>query len=41
MGDALSKLAGGKLEQILERMTNNPVKAVFLGAAVTAVIQSS
>jgi len=41
MGDALSKLAGGKLEQVLEHMTNNPVKAVLLGAGVTAVIQSS
>ena len=41
MGDSLSKMAGGRLEQILERMTNNPVKAVLLGAGVTAVIQSS
>lgn len=41
MGDALSKLAGGKLEQVLEKMTNTPVKAVILGAGVTAVIQSS
>ena len=41
MGDALSKLAGGKLEKILENMTNNPIKAVLLGAGVTAVIQSS
>ncbi len=41
MGDALSKLAGGKLEQVLEHMTNNPLKAVALGAGVTAVIQSS
>ncbi|MCM1233448.1 MAG: Na/Pi cotransporter family protein [Ruminococcus flavefaciens] len=41
MGDGLSKLAGGRLEQVLERMTNNPVKAVLLGAGVTAVIQSS
>lgn len=41
MGDALAKMAGGRLEQILERMTNNPVKAVLLGAGVTAVIQSS
>ncbi len=41
MGDALSKMAGGRLEQVLERMTNNPVKAVLLGAGVTAVIQSS
>ncbi len=41
MGDALSKMAGGRLEQVLERMTDNPVKAVLLGAGVTAVIQSS
>lgn len=41
MGDALSRMAGGRLEQVLERMTNNPVKAVLLGAGVTAVIQSS
>lgn len=41
MGDALSKLAGGRLERILEQMTNNPIKAVVLGAGVTAVIQSS
>ena len=41
MGDALSKMAGGRLEQVLERMTNNPVKAVLLGVGVTAVIQSS
>ena len=41
MGDALSKLAGGKLEQVLERMTNSPIKGVLLGMGVTAVIQSS
>lgn len=41
MGDVLSKLAGGRLEHILEHMTNHPLKAVALGAAVTAVIQSS
>lgn len=41
MGDTLSKLAGGRLEQILEHMTDHPAKAVVLGAVVTAVIQSS
>lgn len=41
MGDALAKLAGGKLEQVLEHMTNSRIKAVLLGAGVTAVIQSS
>lgn len=38
---ALEKLAGGKLEKWLEKMTSNPIKAVLLGAGVTAVIQSS
>ncbi len=41
MGDGLSKLSGGKLESILERLTSNRLMAVLLGAAVTAVIQSS
>lgn len=41
MGDGLAKTAGGKLEQILEKLTSTPIKGVLLGAAVTAVIQSS
>lgn len=41
MGDGLAKISGGKLEKILENLTSNPVKAVLLGAGVTAVIQSS
>lgn len=41
MGEGLSKVSGGKLERILEKLTSNPVKAVLLGAGVTAVIQSS
>ena len=41
MGDGLAKVSGGKLERILEKMTNSTGKAVLLGAAVTAVIQSS
>ncbi|MCM1258839.1 MAG: Na/Pi cotransporter family protein [Roseburia sp.] len=41
MGGGLEKLSGGKLEIILERLTSNPIKAVLLGAGVTAVIQSS
>ena len=41
MGDGLAKVSGGKLERILENLTSNPVKAVLLGAGVTAVIQSS
>lgn len=41
MGDSLAKTAGGKLERILEKLTSTPIKGVLLGAAVTAVIQSS
>ena len=41
MGEGLTKVSGGKLERILERLTSNPIKAVLLGAMVTAVIQSS
>lgn len=41
MGDGLAKMAGGRLERILERLTSNPLKAVLLGCGVTAVIQSS
>ena len=41
MGDGLEKLSGGKLEKILENLSSNRIKAVLVGAAVTAVIQSS
>ena len=41
MGDSLAQASGGRLEKILEKLTNNPLKAVAMGAAVTAVIQSS
>lgn len=41
MEEGLSKVSGGKLERILENLTSSPLKAVLLGAGVTAVIQSS
>ena len=41
MGDGLAKVAGGKLERILETLTSSPIRAVLLGMGVTAVIQSS
>ena len=41
MGAGLEKMSGGRLERILENLTSNPLKAVLLGAGVTAVIQSS
>ncbi len=41
MGDGLAKTSGGRLEGILEKFTSKTSLAVLLGAAVTAVIQSS
>ena len=41
LGDGLSRASGGKMEKILEKLTNSRFKAVLLGAGVTAVIQSS
>lgn len=41
MGNGLSKMAGGKLESVLEKLTKKRILAVLLGAGVTAVIQSS
>ncbi len=41
MSDSLEKMAGGKMEKTLKKMTSNPLKALFLGMGITAVIQSS
>ena len=41
LGDGLSQASGGRLEKILEKLTNNPLKAVLVGAGVTGIIQSS
>ncbi len=41
MGDSLKKLAGGKLETFLGKLTSNRFKGFLLGFFVTAVIQSS
>lgn len=41
LSGALEKLAGGRIETLLEKMTSNPIKGVGLGALVTALIQSS
>ncbi len=41
MGGGLEKLAGSKLEKILERLTGNIFLAVLVGALITGVIQSS
>ncbi len=41
MGKSLEQTAGSKLQDILSKMTSSPLRGLFLGLAVTAVIQSS
>ena len=41
LSSGLEKIAGGRLERTLEKMTSNPFLGFLLGAAVTAAIQSS
>lgn len=41
MGDGLEKAAGDKLKGLLEVLTTNRVMGILVGAAVTAIIQSS
>jgi len=41
MSKSLEKMAGGKLERVLKRMTSNPFKSLLLGAGITIAIQSS
>ena len=41
MSQSLEKLAGGKLETTLRKMTSNPFKSLGLGAGVTVAVQSS
>lgn len=41
MGNGLKESSSGTLKQIMEHVTNNPIKAFLLGVGVTALIQSS
>ncbi len=41
MSSGLEKMAGGQLEQLLRKMTDNPIKSLLLGAGITIAIQSS
>ena len=41
MGDGLKGGASATLKKAIEKVTDNPIKAFFLGMAVTAIIQSS
>ena len=41
MSTGLEAAAGNRMKSILEKLTSNRVKGVLVGAAITAVIQSS
>ena len=41
MSGSLEKMAGGKLEYLLKKMTANPFISVVLGATITIAVQSS
>ena len=41
MGEALKKLAGNRLKEIIEKLTGNPFKGLLVGMVVTVIIQSS
>ncbi len=41
LSSSLEKMAGGKLEEMLRKMTSNPLLSLALGAAITIAVQSS
>ena len=41
MGEGLKRVAGNRLELVLYKLSNTPLKGMLLGTGVTAVIQSS
>jgi phosphate:Na+ symporter len=41
MGSGLERVAGRKLETVIEKATSRPIKGVLIGIIVTALIQSS
>ena len=41
MGDSLKEGSSGTLKVVIEKVTNNPIKAFLLGLLVTVIIQSS
>lgn len=41
MGEGLKKVAGNRMELVLYRLSGTPLRALLLGAGVTAIIQSS
>jgi len=41
MSGSLEKMAGGKLERLLKKVTANPIMSLVLGAVITIAVQSS
>ena len=41
MGDSLKENSSGAMKTVMEKVTDNPIKAFVLGLAITALIQSS
>ncbi len=41
MSDGIQKTTGGKMQELLQILTNNRLVAVLVGAALTAIVQSS
>ena len=41
LSSSLEKMAGGKLEKLLKKVTDNPYKGFLVGAIITIAIQSS
>ena len=41
MSSSLEKMAGGKLEHLLKKVTANPILSLLLGIAITIAVQSS
>ena len=41
MGAGLEKLAGGKMQGVLQKLTSSTLKGVIFGTLITGVIQSS
>ncbi len=41
MSNSLKKIAGSRLRLFLEKSTNTPLKGIFVGIIITAIIQSS
>ena len=41
LSSSLERMAGGKLEKLLKKMTASPIKGLLLGIGITTAIQSS